>query len=107
MPEFDNEEEVTPEVTQEIDPLAAFIGAASEVASVPEGATFIKIVTSGGEPRFVPTSVPLTVSAVISQSGLYLGGTIEYWMGGAKVGSDTIVPVGETLSVVASVKGGR
>jgi hypothetical protein len=84
MPEFDNEEEVTPEVTQEIDPLAAFIGAASEVASV-----------------------PMTVSAVISQSGLYLGGTIEYWMGGAKVGSDTIVPVGETLSVVASVKGGR
>jgi hypothetical protein len=98
----DNEDAITPEV----DPLASFINASEEVADMPAEATYITVRTSGGQPKYVPTSVSMTPRDILGAGGIFVTGVVEYWLNGAKIGLDEIVPVGATLTIVGSVKGG-
>jgi hypothetical protein len=90
----------------EVDPLADFLNASAEVADMPVGATTITVRTSGGQPRYVPTNVPMTPRDLLGAAGIFVTGVVEYWLDGAKIGLDDIVPVNGTLTIVGSVKGG-
>jgi hypothetical protein len=75
-------------------------------ADLPDPNSVVTIRTSGGGDRYVPVTQPTSVKDVIAQSGLYFGGAVQYWLNGAQVNQDTLVPGGSTLSVIGSVKGG-
>lgn len=82
-----------------------FIGAAGNV-ELPDPNSVVTIRTSGGGDKYVPVNQPTSVKDVIAQSGLFFGGAVQYWLNGAQVNQDTLVPGGSTLSVIGSVKGG-
>lgn len=82
-----------------------FIGASGSI-ELPDPDAVVTIRTSGGGDKYVPVSQPTPVRDVIALSGLYFGGAVQYWLNGAQVTSETLVPGGSTLSVIGSVKGG-
>ncbi len=82
-----------------------FIGEAGSI-ELPDPNSVVTIRTSGGGDKYVPVTQPTSVRDVIAQSGLFFGGAVQYWLNGAQVNHDTLVPGGSTLSVIGSVKGG-
>lgn len=87
------------------DEVEDFIGEAGTV-ELPDPNSVVTIRTSGGGDKYVPVTQPTSVKDVIAQSGLFFGGAVQYWLNGAQVNQDTLVPGGSTLSVIGSVKGG-
>ncbi len=87
------------------DEVDSFIGEAGSV-ELPDPDSVVTIRTSGGGDKYVPVNQPTAVKDVIAQSGLFFGGAVQYWLNGAQVNPDTLVPGGSTLSVIGSVKGG-
>ena len=73
---------------------------------LPDPNAVITIRTSGGETVYVPASEPKTVSEAMLESGLRPNGAVNYYLNGVEVKGDTVLPVGSTLTVVGSVKGG-
>ncbi len=73
---------------------------------LPDPNAVITIRTSGGDTVYVPASEPKTVSEAMLESGLRPNGAVNYYLNGAEVKGDTVLPVGSTLTVVGSVKGG-
>lgn len=91
------------------DTLGDFIenGEAAPEFELPDPASVITVRTSGGETRYVPTSEPLTVAEVLLRSDLRPTGAVQYWLNGAQVQSNSVVPAGSTMTLIGSVKGGR
>ncbi len=87
------------------DEVESFIGEAGSI-ELPDPNSVVTIRTSGGGDKYVPVTQPTPVKDVIAQSGLFFGGAVQYWLNGAQVNQDTLVPGGSTLSVIGSVKGG-
>ncbi len=81
-----------------------------EDESVPDPSTVITIRTSGGDTRYVPVPEGRTLTAgeVFMNSGLSVSGNggFQIYLNGAIIKVTDIVPVGSTLTVVGSVKGG-
>ena len=75
--------------------------------AAPDPTSTITIRTSGGETRYVPTSEPLTVNQVLNAANLTVGGVVEYWLNGARIQPTDLVPAGQALTIVGSVKGGN
>ena len=73
---------------------------------LPDPEAVITIRTSGGDTQYVPASAPMTVSEAMLASGLRPNGAVTYYLNGAEVKGDAVLPVGSTLTVVGSVKGG-
>ena len=73
----------------------------------PDPTSTITVRTSGGETRYVPTSEPLTVAQVLTAANLTVGGVVEYWLNGARIQATDLVPAGQALTIVGSVKGGN
>jgi hypothetical protein len=48
----------------------------------------------------------MTVQAVMEATDLFIAGRVEYFLDGATVGMDAVIPVDGTLTVIGSVKGG-
>jgi hypothetical protein len=71
------------------------------------GASTINVPTTTADAPFVPVDGPTNLRAVIERSGLSLNGAVQYWMDGVQVSDlNTIIPVGGSVTVVGSVKGG-
>jgi hypothetical protein len=104
--QYDAQNDGSNDAAPEADPLASFINASEEVADMPAEATYITVRTSGGQPKYVPTAVSMTPRDILGAGGIFVTGVVEYWYNGAKIGLDEIVPVGGTLTIVGSVKGG-
>lgn len=68
--------------------------------------TAVQVVSSGGGSAYVPVSEPTAFSTILSQSGLFVNGAVEYWMNGARITPETIVPAGARVTIVGAVKGG-
>jgi len=98
-PSFD--EEVQPQVDED----SIFTGGFEE-SELPEFASVITVRGSTGTTRYVPTTEPMTVQAVMEATDLFVAGRVEYFLDGASVQMDTVVPVDATLTVIGSVKGG-
>ncbi len=73
---------------------------------LPDPEAVITIRTSGGDTQYVPAPAPMTVSEAMLASGLRPNGAVTYYLNGAEVKADAVLPVGSTLTVVGSVKGG-
>lgn len=76
-----------------------------EEFDIPDPASVVTIRSTGGGVRYIPVSEPTAASELLQQAGLYVNGNIQYWLNGAQVSSDTLIPAGQTLMVVGSVKG--
>ncbi len=69
--------------------------------------TVITLRTTTGDSRYVPTTEPLKLSDLIAKSGLVINGAVTYWMGTTQLtDTNTVIPVGETVTLVGAVKGG-
>jgi hypothetical protein len=79
--------------------------AGTEVA-VPDPSTVITLRTSGGDTRYVETDAPMSIGQAILQSGLPVAGSVQYWLNGVQGNLETIVPVGQTVTIIGNVKGG-
>jgi len=104
MPEFDilnGVEPVVPVVAEEEDILD---GIEEEGSFDP--AVNVHIISAGGGSNYVPVEGPTAFSTVLAQSGLHVGGAVEFWMNGVRIEADTTVPAGSTVTIVGSVKGG-
>jgi hypothetical protein len=81
-----------------------------EDENVPDPATVITIRTSSGDTRYVPVPEGHTITAgeAFMLSGLPVTGNggFQIYLNGAIIKVTDIVPVGSTLTVVGSVKGG-
>ena len=112
MSDFEESEmEVNPEPTpepasEEVEPEEDFFPEDEEGFDLPDPSAAITIRTSGGETRYVPAPEPMTVSAAMLDSGLRPNGAVTYYLNGAEVKPDTVLPGGSVLTVVGSVKGG-
>ena len=73
---------------------------------LPDPNAVITIRTSGGDTAYVPATEPKTVSETMLASGLRPNGAVTYYLNGAEINGATVLPVGSTLTVVGSVKGG-
>lgn len=93
---------------QPVDALDDFVAGVEEENLVPDLSTVITIKTSGGQTRYVP--VPdgslMTVSEALVASGLTVNGQFQVWLNGAQIANNAVVPAGETITIVGSVKGG-
>jgi|GEM_PF-3398983 len=73
---------------------------------LPDPAAVITLQTSSGGKFYIPAPAEgMTVAAVMTAAGLTVG-VVEYYLNGSQVKADTVVPGGQTLSVVGVVKGG-
>jgi hypothetical protein len=72
----------------------------------PAPETVITVRTSGGDEKYIPASEPMSVGAVMTASGLYVSGNMQYWLNGAEVDANTLVPPGQSILAVGSIKGG-
>ena len=62
---------------------------------------------SSGDTKYVPASEPMTISATMSRAQVAaISGAVTYYLNGAEVTAETIVPLGQTVTVIGSVKGG-
>ncbi len=77
-----------------------------QASEIPAEATFITVRSSNGGTRYVPTSEALTVAAVMQSSGLFVSGAVDYFLDGTRVVSESLIPVGSTLTIIGAVKGG-
>ena len=69
--------------------------------------TYVTITTMGGQTRYVPVDGPTSVIDVFSRSGISVQGAFKFFMNGAEVSMQTILPVGSTVSLLGqTVKGG-
>jgi hypothetical protein len=66
----------------------------------------ITVETSSGGKSYVNTEVPLTVADVVAKTGLNVMLGAEFYMNGAKLAMTDLVPNGQTLQIVGTVKGG-
>ena len=106
---MDNFEEINPEpLTEETatDVNDADFFPEEEGFDLPDPDAVITIRTSGGSMAYVPATAPMTVSEAMLASGLRPNGAVNYYLNGAEVKSNDILPVGSVLTVVGSVKGG-
>lgn len=68
----------------------------------------ITVRTTSGDARYIPVNGPTRLSDVVAMSGLSINGNISYFMDGGTQITDpsTIIPVGASITIVGSVKGG-
>lgn len=88
------------------DDVDSFIDGASGDFTLPDASQAVILRTSSGGDKYVPVSQPTSLRDVIEQSGLFIGGAVQYWMNGAQIKLDDVVPGGSTITVIGSVKGG-
>ena len=100
MPEPEEEAEVVQDEEEE------FFPEDDDDFELPDPNAAITIKTSGGDTRYIPAPEPLTVAAAMLTSGLRPNGVVSFYLNGAEVKEDTVLPGGSTLTVIGSVKGG-
>ncbi len=114
MSEFDElpedgvseEEEDTEETTEEnTDELSDFVGATEAQVDLPTD-SYITVRANGGEPKYVPAQTSMTPRSLLQALSLTTNGAVEFWLNGAKIDWDGIVPIGQVMTIVGSVKGG-
>jgi sulfur carrier protein ThiS len=105
---------IAEELTEEVDPAASveeddeeedFFSDEEEFA-IPDPTTVVTIQTSSGGKFYVPVGEGgMSVKDLMTAAHLTVG-VVEYWLNGSAVNADTVIPGGQTLSVVGVVKGG-
>ena len=83
-----------------------FFGDDDDDFVLPDPSRVITVMTSSGNKAYVNTEEAITVSEVILRSGLNIMVGAEYFLNGAQIPADEMVPAGQTLQVVGTVKGG-
>ena len=101
--EVENTEETTAEQTS--DELADFVGQTEAQVDLPTD-SYITVRANGGEPKYVPAQTSMTPRSLLQALSLTTNGAVEFWLNGAKIDWDGIVPIGAVMTIVGSVKGG-
>jgi len=73
---------------------------------VPDPSTVVTIRTSGGQDRFIPVDGSMTVNELLANSDIRIVGEAQYWLNGAMISRNDLVPAGSTLTIIGTVKGG-
>lgn len=73
---------------------------------LPDPSRVIGIKTQGAETRFVPATEAMSIPALLQAAGLTVSAAVEYWLNGSVVSQNELIPVGQTLVIVGTVKGG-
>ena len=68
--------------------------------------SYITVRANGGEPKYVPAQTSMTPRSLLQALSLTTNGAVEFWLNGAKIDWDGIVPIGAVMTIVGSVKGG-
>jgi hypothetical protein len=68
--------------------------------------SYITLRTAGGDTRYVETAEALPVISLLEKSDLRINGDVQAWFEGAQVNLSTTIPVGGTVILIGSVKGG-
>lgn len=100
-------EELNENAVPEVPSLADFIpeGAEDEM-NVPDPNSVIRLISSGGDERYVVAENSMTIGEVMLQSDLRIVGAVQYWLNGVQADVNTVVAPGSTVTIVGSVKGG-
>ena len=73
---------------------------------LPDPEHVITVLTSSGGRTYVPAQEAMSVNDVISLSGFNVMHGAEFYLNGSILPTDGMVPAGQTLQIVGTVKGG-
>ena len=104
------EEAVTPTETVEENTTASvpaddFFGE-DDGFELPNPDHVITVLTSSGGRSYVPATEAMSVNDVIAHSGLNVMHGAEFYLNGSIIKAEDLVPAGQTLQIVGTVKGG-
>ena len=74
---------------------------------LPDPDHVITVLTSSGGRSYVPATEATSVNDVIARSGLNVMHGAEFYLNGSIIKADDLVPAGQTLQIVGTVKGGK
>ena len=78
---------------------------ANFVAPDPNAVIILRFST--GDSKYVPANEPMALGAVMARAQLAaIPGAVTYYLNGTEISADAIIPLGQTVTVIGSVKGG-
>lgn len=67
---------------------------------------FVIIRTTGGDDRYIDVEGPTPLVDILTKAAIRFTSTPEFLMNGATITATTYIPVGATVTIIGSVKGG-
>jgi hypothetical protein len=109
MSDYNDFEDENDDSTDEVAgaPEEEFSAFAQSVVEGIDPSNYITFTTTGGITKYVPVDGPTKLVDAFASSGINIGGAFKFFLNGAEVKFEDVIPTGSTVNILGqAVKGG-